>query len=208
MRARAIGLALLAILVGCDGASTKDPGRARDDTGVPDRLDGAPPSTSIAPDPVAEAFERFTAFPRLHATVLLHTSDGDDWSFELWAREPEFRVDARLGDSVVPWIVNEEGSNIREPHIHAPLLIQIDPRNLFMSCSGHEVIGSDSVIGRPVTGVRCRSGSEPLEFWLDDETGLVLRGSGEGSRWEFTSLTLDPEFPADVFEFEGEPEAA
>ena len=189
---------VVVVFVGCDRSSpASDPHRATPG--------GASPSVSAIPDPVASAFARFTGFPALHGEVVLSTADGDVFSFEIWAREPEFRIDARMGDTTVPWIVNEEGSNIREPHLHAPLLIQTDPRNIVLSCDNHRVIGAGTVIGRSVTEIRCRSGSEALAYWIDDATGLVLAGKGEDSRWEFTALDLDPDFPPGLFEFEGEP---
>jgi hypothetical protein len=155
---------------------------------------------------VASAFERFTGYPPLHGTLILHV-DGIDVAFEIWAREPEFRVEAPIGGEIVPWIVNEDGSNLFEPHIHAPMLWEIDPRNIVMTCDHHRAIGSDMVLGRPVWGIACNTDTEQVEYWIDDATGLVLGRSSSESSWEFTSLDLDPLFRSGLFEFDASSEA-
>lgn len=136
---------------------------------------------------------------------MLHV-DGLDVPYEIWAREPEFRVEAPIGGEIVPWIVNERGSNMREPHAHAPMLWAIDPRNILMECSDHLANGSDTVLGRRVLGIACTTGAEQVQYWLDDATSLVLAVSSTESSWEFTSLDLDPVFEPELFEFEGSPE--
>ncbi len=59
--------------------------------------------------------------------------------------------------------------------------------------------GEEQLIGRPVTHLSCPTGEE---WWIDNETGLVLRldYQREPGFW-VTALETEPAFPADIFEF-------
>jgi hypothetical protein len=46
-----------------------------------------------------------------------------------------------------------------------------------------------------------------MTYWIDDETGMILRGGAHWDEyvtsWSFTQLELDPGFPSGAFEVPG-----
>jgi hypothetical protein len=124
----------------------------------------------------------------------------------MWVREPKLRIDAGFpGGEPDTWVTDGQTSNIEEPHVHVVALLSTDPREIFRSCQHPRLIGVDHVVGRPVTGVSCRSQTlnEAGTYWVDDETGVVLRGEKhkgeEASSWAFIEIEFNPEFPTGVF---------
>lgn len=161
--------------------------------------DGATPGNQV----LERAIASFASYPAFHGTALVHLSTDEDYTFELWVREPQARVDVVIPGTSYPW-VGEVGDDVPDPQRFA--LPAVDPRHLPDACTEVTVVGSEEVVGRTSTILSCRRADPATRatVWLDDETGLIVREYWEdpwGIGWfGFTELELAPAFPADVFE--------
>jgi hypothetical protein len=190
--------------LGHAGPSSSSPPTAASPTPSPS---ATKPPTS-AEDVISEALTSFGGYPPFQGTLVVHTVEGD-LTYRMWVREPEFRVELDLdGEPLGPWVSDGEITNILEPHVHAFAFTATDPRgpDLFF-CDHLTLAGIGQVAGRPATAVSCRTESQTVTYWIDDETGMIVGGkerSDEGlSWWEFTEFELDPSFPPGVFEVPG-----
>ena len=186
------------------GLSSSSPSAPASSTAVPSAT--RPPTS--AEDVVSEAFTSFTGYPPFRGTLLVHSVEGD-LTYRIWVREPEFRVEVDIeGQPLGPWVSDGETTNILEPHIHAFAFTATDPRGPDLFFCDHLILaGTGQVAGRPATAVSCRTESQTVTYWIDDETGMIVGGkerSDEGlSWWEFTQFELDPSFPPGSFEVPG-----
>ena len=157
---------------------------------------------------IVEALTSFGGYPPFWGTLVVHSVEGD-LTYRMWVREPEFRVELDIdGQPLGPWVSDGETTNILEPHIHAFAFTATDPRGPDLFFCDHLILaGTGQVAGRPATAVSCRTESQTVTYWIDDETGMIVGGkerSDEGlSWWEFTQFELDPSFPPGVFEVPG-----
>ncbi len=191
-----VGLLALA-LAACQTPSTPETSNSRA-SGTPSTR----PST--APELIGKVLTSFGGYPPLHGTLVFHTSDGD-LTLRMWVLESKFRVElSAAGGEPIPWVSDGVTSNISEPHLHAGAFLATDPREILRDCAEPALAGANEVAGRPVTGISCDpgTGTEAGTYWVDDATGIVMRGEptepGEAS-WEFTQIDFNPEFPPGVF---------
>jgi hypothetical protein len=197
-----VGIAAIAALVGC-----RDPAEiGSTPSRVPSTSMGGAPSRSVADarsarDVVVDALEAFRSFPAIHGTVRYEGPEAV-LVYELWVRDPAARIELPFGGQTIPWVTDGERSSIEEPHLHAGVLFLVDPRqDLLYSCDGPCLAGSMQILGRTATGIRCPAGESNALHWVDELSGLILRGRNtEGEPWSFTDLEFDPVFPPDVFD--------
>lgn len=106
--------------------------------------------------------------------------------------------------------------DFRAPERLLWLLAPPSPDWLSRSCS---LPTDDAFLGRSTLRYVCSDGTEQIEGWIDEATGLVLRWSitggpvsvdlAERPHWDFELLTLEvePTFPTGTFEFTPPPDA-
>jgi hypothetical protein len=159
---------------------------------------------SSAPQLITQVLTTFGGYPPFHGTLLLHTSDGD-LTYEMWVSEPKFRVEVSIpGVEPIPWVSDGVKSSLIESPLHGGAFTATDPREIFRDCQDPALAGADEVAGRPVTGVSCApgTGTEPGTYWVDDASGIVMRGDptepGEAP-WEFTHIEFNPDFDPALF---------
>lgn len=179
---------------------------------------GASREASVSPPPDATATDvsetlyyavrKFGRYPYLHGMLLVRSGARDEVTYDLWVREPAFRVSV-VGDSEIdPWVSDDgQSSNLDNYEVQFLVLYLTDPRYSYPQCEDARPLGEDEVLGRPVLGFDCDWGGKMVTLWVDDETGLILAGDGRiqgrSMTWEFTMIEWNPEFPTAIFEAPG-----
>jgi hypothetical protein len=215
-RQAAVVLVVGIVLAACDDPpTTSAPASTRSS---PSTVPAGSPPPSTTPSPTVEAprtaeeaLARFQGYPPLHGTLAHQEGGYEEIVYEMWIDEPALWVNIVGATEFGPWVSDGQTSNIVEPHVHIGALLATDPREATLGCDHLRLIGSDEVLGRPVTGISCRSvwGDGTTTLWLDDETGMILAGESHGdegsSSWGFSELELDPAFPPGIFDLHPAP---
>ena len=164
------------LLASCGRFDEADGRSAGQQPESPTQAASGAPAELAGIDLANRALARFEGYPPLHGTLIVHAGRYN-FVYDIWVREPEFRVDLHVnGESVGSWVSDGTTTNIAEPHVHALPFTVTDPRNPGLWCRSPRFVGTDTLLGRPIFGLSCPFNSGRATYWIDDETGMIVRG--------------------------------
>jgi hypothetical protein len=172
------------------------------------------PSLGPADEAIDGAVAAFERVPDLRGTFLSHTALEDHPSdrFDVYVRGPDLRVDVVIPGTTYPWV----GTTAEQAPYPYSVAMGLDPGPALDQCRAPDVLAHEQVLGRSATAISCPDNGvttlagDPFYsvrvLWVDDGTGMILRGYyeeswGEHAGWfGFTELELDPEHAPMTFE--------
>lgn len=131
--------------------------------------------------------------PTYHGVAVSRAADpGNDFRLEVWMDPPAFRVEiSNDGDRRRFILLTQDGKRFggREPvarefgmmdGLTEQAAVLLSPLYIFQpftpfGCSPARVVGQEIILNRSSVRIRCLATGERHDFWLDDETGLILR---------------------------------
>jgi hypothetical protein len=172
------------------------------------------PSLGPADDAIDRAIAVFDTYPPLRGSIVTSPRGEDDVGerFDLYVQGGDLRVDVVIPGTTYPWV----GTTDEQPPYPYTVTMGLDPGFILGQCRAPEVLAHEEVLGRAATAISCPDyGVTGLDgesiysvrvLWVDDGTGMILRGYYEESWGEhvgwfgFTELELDPQLPPETFE--------